>query len=150
MHAYRHASETTNHEHKNMTTKPYEAAPVLALAKARKLGRQKGGACADTQYLPGGGCDTARDAAGRARALLAAYDDGDPAVDETFQLPDWLSGEWADEPTPADIAEQCGIDPDRDTDGTVEQEIADAYVQAADTAYREIILRHLRSVAKGD
>jgi hypothetical protein len=82
--------------------------------------------------------------------LLAAYDNGDIEACEALQPPNWLSGEWSDEPTPADIAERCGLDSERDRDGIVEQEIADAYVEAADTAYQRFILRHLRTVAKGE
>ena len=99
------------------------------------------------QYMPGGGRDTARDAAGRARAMLLDYEGDSP---EWSHPPAWLSAEWADEPTTRDVAEACGVDTDRDPDGTVAQEVCDAFVAAADAAWLGFILRHLRHVAKGD
>lgn len=127
--------------------KPYANTPRALLREARRRGRLKGEGCADVQYMPGGGRDTARDAAGRARAMLLAFDDDSP---EWSHPPAWLSGEWADEPTTRDVAEACGVDPDRDTDGTVAQEVCDAFVAAADAAWLGFILRHLRHVAKGE
>ena len=127
--------------------KPYAKATRAMLAEARRRGRLKGEGCADVQYLPGGGRDTARDAAGRARAMLRDYEAA--PGDETVCPPAWLAGEWADEPTTRDVAEACGVNTDRDPDGTVAQEVCDAFVAAADAAWLGFILRHLRHVARG-
>ena len=127
--------------------KPYAKATRAMLREARRRGRLKGDGAADVQYLPGGGRDTARDAAGRARAMLARFDAA--PGDEDVAPPAWLSGAWADEPTTRDVAEACGVDPDRDPDGTVAQEVCDAFVAAADAAWFGFILRHLRHVARG-
>ena len=132
-----------------MSGKPYERTPRALLREAKRRGKLKGEGCADVQYFPGGGRDTDRDAKGRAAAMLKAYDDGDPAA-EWSHAPDWLSGEWADEPTPASVFEDCGGDPDRDPDGETAQEVADAYCEAASDAWISVILRHLRSVAQGE
>ncbi len=125
---------------------PYAKATRAMLREANRRGRLKGEGAADVQYLPGGGRDTARDAVGRARAMLRDYEGDSP---EWSHPPAWLSGEWADEPTCADVAEACGVDPDRDPDGTVAQEVCDAFVAAADAAFVGAILRHLRHVAGG-
>lgn len=126
--------------------KPYTHATQAMLAEARKRGKRKGAGAADVQYLPGGGRDTARDAAGRARAMLKEYDEGYP---EWAHPPDWLSGEWADEPTHADIAKYCGVDPDRDPDGNIAMEVCNTYVDEADYSYINYIVQHLRDVAGG-
>lgn len=126
--------------------KPYAKATRAMLAEARRRGILKGAACADVQYMPGGGRDTARDAAGRARAMLRDYEGDSP---EWSHPPAWLAGEWADEPTTPDVADACGVDPDRDPDGTVAQEVCDAFVAAADDAWLGVILCHLRHVARG-
>lgn len=129
-----------------MNAKIYERATRAMLREARKLGKRKGEGAADVQYLPGGGRDTARDAAGRAVLALKEIDDDCP---EWAVPPSWLSGEWADEPTVQDIAERCGVDPERDPDGEVASEVADAFVAAADAAWSDYLVRHLRNVAKG-
>lgn len=128
--------------------KQYERTPREALRIARRLGKAKGEGWADVQYLPGGGRDTAPDAAGRAAAMLKTIDEGG-LCDVGIETPCWLSGEWADEPTVRDIAEACGIDEERDEDGETANECADAYIDAADQAFSDYILRHLRSVAQG-
>jgi hypothetical protein len=128
--------------------KPYDKTPREALRIARRNGRSTGAGRADVQYLPGGGRDTAPRAAERAATMLRQWDDGDPAC--PIVCPDWLSGEWADDPTPATVAADCGVNEERDVDGMVAQECADAFVAAADDAFLATILRHLRHVAKGN
>jgi len=114
------------------------------IARARKLGAKKGAACVDCQYLPGGGRDTMRNPAVAAAALLAAWEDGDLEV-SCFDPPDWLSGEWADEPTPRDVAADCGIT----ERSSYFDDVVAAYIEAADQAYIDGICAHLRHVAKG-
>lgn len=131
-----------------MNAKPYKAATRAMLREAKRRGKRKGAGAADVQYMPGGGRDTEGNAAERAFRALRAYDAGDVPTVRAMTPPDWLSGEWADEPSPRDIAEACGVDPERDPDGHVAQEVCDAFVQAADTAYLDTMLAHLRSVAE--
>jgi hypothetical protein len=127
--------------------KPYQSTPRALLREARRRGKLKGEGAADTQYMPGGGRDTEGNAAERAWKALRAYDAGDVPTVSAMTPPDWLSGEWADEPTPRDVFEACGGDPDRDPDGETAQEVCDEFVRAADAAYVEYMLAHLRSVA---
>lgn len=110
------------------------------LDKAKTLGGAKGKAAADVQYLPGGGRDTGQNSRARAIHMLIAYDTGFP---EWATPPNWLSGEWADEPVPKTIAERVGYT--ADDDGI--DEIADAYCHAADEAYVDALLSHLKNVA---
>lgn len=128
--------------------KPYKAATRAMLREAKRRGKLKGEGAADTQYMPGGGRDTEPNAAERAYKALRAYDAGDVPTVSAMTPPDWLSGEWADEPTPRDIAERCGVDPERDPDGSVADEVCAVFVQAADDAYTGAMLAHLRSVAE--
>jgi hypothetical protein len=118
------------------------------LREARKRGKRKGEGAADVQYMPGGGRDTEGNAPERAFRALKAYDAGDVPTSQAMTPPDWLSGEWADEWTPASLAEACGVDSERDPDGTVAQEQCDEFVRAADAAYVDFMLAHLRSVAE--
>lgn len=62
-----------------------------ALAYCRKIGAShgKGSAQFQSQYFPGGGRDTGRDASGRARRALADLERG------SIDCPSPLSGEWA-------------------------------------------------------
>lgn len=114
------------------------------IQRAQALGRARGKASADCQYLPGGGRDTARDAAGRAASILRAYDDGDVG-NLGEQIPSWLSGEWADDPTARDVLADLGIDENDDR----ADDALSAYEEAATDAYLDVLLRHLRHVAKG-
>lgn len=125
---------------------PYRGATRAHIREAVRLGRKAGAAAFHPQYLPGGGRDTARDPAGRAAALLAADSEGRT---DALLPPQWLSGEWADEPLPVAVARECGVDPARDPDGIAGQEACDAYCAAADSAYRDAVLSFLRAVAQG-
>ncbi len=44
------------------------------------------------------------------RALLALIEDGDPSADDHLPAMPGLSGEWADSPTPATLADELGLD----------------------------------------
>ncbi len=127
--------------------KDYECATNTMLTLARWYGKRHGYSAADTQYFPGGGRDTARDAAGRARAMLRDYDNDNP---DWATPPDWLSGEWADNITCADVTHVCKVDSTRDPDGIAASEVCDAFIAAADAAYTNTILRHLRAVAQNE
>lgn len=48
------------------------------------------------------------------RAIVAGYDEGDPAVMDMEPSP--LSGEWADDPTPTDVLTALGVDDDDSAD----------------------------------
>jgi hypothetical protein len=128
--------------------KPYQSTPRALLREARRRGKLKGEGAADVQCMPGGGRDTEGNAAERAWKALRAYDAGDVPTVRAMTPPDWLSGEWADEPNPAGIFGACGGDPDRDPTGEISQEVCDEFVRAADAAYVDTIVRHLRSVAE--
>lgn len=66
-----------------------------------------------------------------ARETLAAIDDGDPAaMDRLAPHSGWLSGEWADDPTPATLAREADCD---DPDCIVA--MCDAFEFAAEEAY---------------
>lgn len=126
--------------------RPYRGATRAHIRAALRLGRAAGASAFDPQYLPGGGRDTERDAPGRARALLAADSDG---YTDALLPPQWLSGEWADEPLPVAVARECGVSPALDPDGIAGEEVCDAYCAAADSAYRDAILSFLRGIAAG-
>lgn len=127
-------------------TRFYVGATRAHIREAVRLGRRAGAAAFHPQYLPGGGRDTARDPAGRAAALLAADNEGRT---DALLPPQWLSGEWADEPLPVAVARECGVTPARDPDGIAGEEVCDAYCAAADSAYRDAVLSYLRAVAQG-
>lgn len=61
--------------------------------------------------------------------FLKLSDDGDPAIGDVYGPPAWLSGEWADERTPQDLAVEFNL-ADDDLD-----EACEAYEEAADSAY---------------
>ena len=63
--------------------------------------------------------------------------DGDPAWYDHFGARAPLSGEWADEPTPAALAEALGVEPDSDDMG----DLCSAYEDAYYAAYHEEVMR---------
>lgn len=71
------------------------------------------------------------------RVVLRGLEDGDPAVlDSLPSAP--LSGEWADDPTPASVLQDLGVDADTLEDWE-ESEIMDAYEDGFYTASRDAI-----------
>lgn len=102
-----------------------------------------GAACADTQYLPGGGRDTARDAAKRAARMLQQYDDGAPEWHDL--VPAWLSGEWADEPTPETIRQDYGI-PEGDEGDDILEQMCSLWEEHATHGWESAMVAHLRAV----
>src|SRR5271157_4833767 len=61
------------------------------------------------------------------RRVIAGYDDGDPQIMDMQPSP--LSGEWADDPTPAGVLEALGVDDDDDS--------ADELLTTYETAFSE-------------
>lgn len=82
------------------------------------------------------------------RRTLEGLRDGDPAVYDAFRSPD-LSGEWADAPTPATLADDYGIDEARDPDGDLLDEVCDVWQAAADAAFWTEIERVCRFHVEG-
>ena len=82
----------------------------------KKAGAERGGAAASWMF-------DGNTTAATYRAFLKGVEDGDPAVRDQYQPPEWLSGEWAGE----SISELLG---EHTTEGG-----QDAYCMAADTAY---------------
>lgn len=95
------------------------------LARAARLGRERGTSAAGWAF-DGNTSDE------NYRTFLTMIDDGDPALGDVYTPPAWLSGEWADDPTPDTLGAEIGLDrPDPD----YLDEIATAYEDAADAAY---------------
>lgn len=92
-------------------------------AEARKLGAERGLAAASWVF---DGNTPQR----TYRAFLRAWDDGDPVLDNYAPTSGWLSGEWADTPTPDTLARDLGI-----TDPDEIDAACDAYEDAATEAY---------------
>jgi hypothetical protein len=66
--------------------------------------------------------------------VLAGITDGDPEVLDAFNVPN-LSGEWAGDPTPSTLADDYGIDERRDPDGSLLDEVCQAWEEAAANAF---------------
>ncbi len=86
-----------------MTT---ETTFATLLEDARKAGAAHGKAAA-SWYFDGNTSDETYS------LVVAGIDDGDPAVLDTFPSSP-LSGEWADDPTPASVLEDLGVSEDDD------------------------------------
>lgn len=70
------------------------------------------------------------------RRVLQGYEDGDPEIME--MCPNPLSGEWAGDPTPADILREVGLDPGDDTARDVEMDnIEDDVLTAYEMAFQD-------------
>ncbi|MBN30027.1 MAG: hypothetical protein CMB34_05125 [Euryarchaeota archaeon] len=115
------------------------------LDRAATLGRAAGiDAAAWWQQNALGGRNTAsaRDIAEHAAKLLAMYDDGDPSLEEYWPS---MSGEWADEPTPARLYAELGVDADADTD---DFELCHAWEDAASEAMNDAVIGYLQDAVK--
>lgn len=105
-------------------------------AEARELGRDAASAAAS--WAVDG--NTSPDAIRRTLDLL---EDGDPAAwDRLPREPD-LSGEWADDPTPASLVRELGEDPDRLDPETVSA-VADAYALGVEERFLDACETELR------
>lgn len=72
-----------------------------------------------------------------ARRLLQLMRDGDPLIDSYIQAPRWLSGEWAGESVDdilGDLLEELHEEPDGED---AEDDLLNAYEEAANTAFWE-------------
>lgn len=106
------------------------------MAQARKDGRAAGHAAASWCY------DGNTDAAWYERTLKG-LEDGDPMVLDSFNVPN-LSGEYADAPTPQSLAEDYGLDEQRDPDGYILDEACTEWENAASEAFWHEIERVCR------
>lgn len=80
------------------------------------------------------------------RKVLTGLEDGDPAILDAYgPASGWLSGEWADAPTPQTLAGDLSLDETNDPDGEILAELATAYEEAADAAYWAEIERTCRA-----
>lgn len=110
----------------------------INLDRARELGADAGRNAASWVFDG----NTSRETYAR---FLKLSDDGDPALHDEFgPTSGWLSGEWADTPTPNSLYAELGLEPDDDEDGEIMAEIADAYEEAADQAYSDELERVAR------
>ncbi len=69
--------------------------------------------------------------------MLAGIDDGDPAVLDTFPASP-LSGEWADDPTPASVLEDLDIDEDSFAADAALQAYEDGFYTASSDAIERV------------
>src|SRR5437764_13727870 len=109
------------------------------LEALRQAGQHAGTGAADWWAQDTVGGRATGDTAGRARAVLAGIDDGDPAVLDALPACD-LSGQWADTPTEADLYAHAAP-PDApgwdDLDPLRRDEAMQAYRDGFDTAAAE-------------
>ena len=111
---------------------------MSTIDKARELGAEAGRNAASWVFDG----NTSRETYAR---YLKLSEDGDPALyDEFGPTTGWLSGEWADAPTPNTLYAELELDPDDDLDGEIMAELSDAYEQAADEAYQHELERVAR------
>tara|TARA_R110000868_G_scaffold27507_1_gene104303 strand:+ start:524 stop:883 length:360 start_codon:yes stop_codon:yes gene_type:complete len=97
-----------------------------ATAEASRLGDEDGRAAAswiEDEALP---------------YIFTGILDGDPEVLDALPQPD-LSGEWADGRTWYSLANECGIDPEKDVDFSLE--VCDTYEDAFHTAVEREVWR---------
>lgn len=73
------------------------------------------------------------------RVTLGMIEDGDPA----FEVPGFLSGEWVDDTTEAEVMVELGLDL-LDEDDWLVNECANQYIDAAVIAYTEEVERVCR------
>lgn len=108
---------TVNRKESVSDTTTYET----LIAEARAKGADHGRAAASWYF--DGNTDE-----GTYVAVLRGIEDGDPEILDTFPLSP-LSGEWADEPTPASVLEELGVPEDDGSgkDDTLRDEILGAY-----------------------
>lgn len=80
-----------------------------ALEKANQLGKKAGENAAAWYEQDSWGGRSTGDCKKKAQAFLNAYDDGDPVLLDSVNLPN-LSGEYAGDLTPASLMEAVGLD----------------------------------------
>lgn len=123
---------------------------AAVLEDARRLGAEHGRNAASwwEQDAIGGRASSRVDTKETARRVLQGIDDGDPLILDSLPNPN-LSGEWADDMTPARLLAELGIE---DTDGPMLGGLADLcteYEDAARLAVEDEIARlcksHLRN-----
>ena len=80
------------------------------------------------------------------RYFLEGYEAGDPAVLDRFNVPN-LSGEWADSPTPASLADDYGIEADDERLDSVCTEWENAASDAFWAELQRVAKYHVGAVA---
>jgi hypothetical protein len=97
--------------------------------KARELGRERGKAAASWVF-DGNTTDETY------RTFLRLYDDGDPLIDQfAITASGWLSGEYADDPSPTTLARDLDLPTETDEDLAALNEACNTYEEAAEAAY---------------
>lgn len=105
------------------------------------------GANAAEWYLQesiGGRVSSRVDTRAVARKILQGYEDGDPEIMDSFNIPN-LSGEWAGDPTPQTLAEEWGLEDDDDID-----EACNVWEEAVSEGYFDTLIPALRAEADGE
>lgn len=75
------------------------------------------------------------------RRILIAFDEGDPAILDSFRYPD-LSGEFSGDPTPRSLMEDLGLSEDDPRFDWLESELCDEWENASSLAFeREVSWR---------
>lgn len=114
-------------------------------AEAATLGKEAGeNAAAWWQQNAIGGRATG-DTLETARRVLQGLEDGDPETLDALPFPN-LSGEWADDPTPATLYAELGITAEDDTD---DMALCDAWQDAASSAVQSEVERLCREHLEG-
>ena len=116
--------------------------------KTKTLGREAGKNAAEwwqQDALGGRNTTPSRDIAEHAAKILAMYDDGDPLLCDYWPSAPDLSGEWADELTPARLYALLGVTWADDTD---DMELCQAYENAASDAMDDAVVSYLQDAVK--
>jgi hypothetical protein len=66
--------------------------------------------------------------------VLRGIEDGDPEILDAYRMPD-LSGEYADDPTPATLAAMLELDPEDEDQAAELEDCCDAYCDGASEAF---------------
>jgi len=105
--------------------------------KADALGRRAGENAASWTIQDLWGGRATRGEKEVAQSVIRQLEDGDPAIYDSFRLPD-LSGEWGGDPTPHDLFDSCmGFEyfPDADDHMDIMDELCTAWEQAVSESF---------------
>ena len=107
-----------------------------ALRAAKKAGREAGEAAA-SWYFDG---NTTPETYAR---VLKGIEDGDPEILDSFPYPN-LSGEWAGDPTPRSLADDCGLEDEDERAEWLISDLCSAWEDAFSTAVHDSIEKEAR------
>lgn len=107
--------------------------------KAKRLGKDHGENAA--AWYVQDAIDQTRDTVRASQTVLHGILDGDPEILDSLPWAD-LSGQWADGMTPADVYDDLGILPERDSDDM-------EYIRIYEDSYNDAVVRYVETQCRG-